>query len=74
LRPIRWRTARTTEAAAKSILQAPIAAHGGVDILVIASGMNDVSPIVDMAPERFDRVMQANVNGAWLIARAVGAR
>ena len=25
-------------------------AYGGVDILVVASGMNDVSPIVDMAP------------------------
>ena len=61
-----------TEAGAESIVAGAIAAHGGVDILVIASGMNDVSPIVDMAPERFDRVMQANVNGAWLIARAVG--
>jgi len=61
-----------SEAGAENILAGAIAAHGGVDILVIASGMNDVSPIVDMAPERFDRVMQANVNGAWLIARAVG--
>jgi NAD(P)-dependent dehydrogenase (short-subunit alcohol dehydrogenase family) len=49
-----------------------VGAYGGVDILVVASGMNDVSPIVDMAPERFTRVMQANVDGAWLIARAVG--
>ena len=47
-------------------------AYGGIDILVVASGMNDVSPIVDMAPERFARVMQANVEGAWLIARAAG--
>ena len=30
-----------------------VGAFGGVDILVVASGMNDVSPIVDMAPERF---------------------
>ena len=50
------------------------AAFGSIDILVVASGMNDVSPIVDMAPERFDKVMQANVDGAWLIARAVGRR
>src|ERR1700734_1475812 len=61
-----------TEEDARAIVEAAVAAYGGVDILVVASGMNDVSPIVDMAPERFDRVMQANVTGAWLIARAVG--
>ena len=48
--------------------------HGGLDILVVASGMNDVSPITDMSPERFRAVMLANVDGAWLIARAAGAR
>jgi NAD(P)-dependent dehydrogenase (short-subunit alcohol dehydrogenase family) len=61
-----------SEADATAIVEAAVSAHGGVDILVVASGMNDVSPIVDMAPERFSRVMQANVEGAWLIARAVG--
>jgi len=47
-------------------------AYGGIDILVVASGVNDVSPIQDMSPERFQNVMQANVDGAWLIARAAG--
>jgi NAD(P)-dependent dehydrogenase (short-subunit alcohol dehydrogenase family) len=61
-----------TESDAAAIVQAAVQAQGGVDILIVASGMNDVSPIVDMAPERFARVMQANVEGAWLIARAVG--
>jgi NAD(P)-dependent dehydrogenase (short-subunit alcohol dehydrogenase family) len=61
-----------SEADAAAIVEAAVSAYGGVDILVVASGMNDVSPIVDMAPERFSRVMQANVEGAWLIARAVG--
>ena len=61
-----------TEADATAIVQAAVSSYGAVDILVVASGMNDVSPIVDMAPERFERVMQANVAGAWLIARAVG--
>jgi NAD(P)-dependent dehydrogenase (short-subunit alcohol dehydrogenase family) len=61
-----------TEADAAAIVDAAVAAHGGVDILVVASGMNDVSLIVDMAPERFDKVIQANVAGSWLIARAVG--
>jgi NAD(P)-dependent dehydrogenase (short-subunit alcohol dehydrogenase family) len=61
-----------TEEDARAIVEAAVAVYGGVDILVVASGMNDVSPIVDMTPERFDRVIQANVAGAWLIARAVG--
>ena len=61
-----------TEADAQAIVQAAVDAHGGIDILVVASGMNDVSPIVDMTPERFSKVMQANVDGAWLIARAAG--
>lgn len=60
------------EADAEAIVERARAAYGGVDILVVASGMNDVSPIVDMTFERFSRVMQANVEGAWLIARAVG--
>jgi NAD(P)-dependent dehydrogenase (short-subunit alcohol dehydrogenase family) len=61
-----------TDADASAIVESAVSAYGGVDILVVASGMNDVSPIVDMAPERFARVMQANVEGAWLIARAAG--
>ena len=61
-----------TEADCDAIVKAATEAFGGVDILVVASGINDVSPIVDMSPERFQKVMQANVDGAWLIARAVG--
>jgi NAD(P)-dependent dehydrogenase (short-subunit alcohol dehydrogenase family) len=61
-----------TEADALAIVESAVSAYGGIDILVVASGMNDVSPIVDMAPERFARVMQGNVEGAWLIARAAG--
>jgi NAD(P)-dependent dehydrogenase (short-subunit alcohol dehydrogenase family) len=61
-----------TEADAAAIVEEAVAAHGGVDILVIASGMNDVAPIVEMTPERFDKVIEANVAGSWLIARAAG--
>ena len=61
-----------SEGDAGAIVESAVSAYGGVDILIVASGMNDVSPIVDMTPERFNRVMQANVEGAWLIARAVG--
>jgi NAD(P)-dependent dehydrogenase (short-subunit alcohol dehydrogenase family) len=61
-----------TEADCDAMVAAAVNTFGGVDILVVASGMNDVSPIEDMAFERFQKVMLANVDGAWLIARAVG--
>jgi NAD(P)-dependent dehydrogenase (short-subunit alcohol dehydrogenase family) len=61
-----------SEADCNAIVQTAMSAYGGVDILVVASGMNDVSVIQDMSPERFDAVMRANVDGGWMIARAVG--
>ncbi len=61
-----------TEADCDAIIAAAVAGYGRVDILVIASGMNDVAMIGDMSPERFQKVMLANVEGAWLIARAAG--
>lgn len=61
-----------SEADCQAIVDAAVAAYGGVDILVVASGMNDVGMIGDLTPERFQKVMLANVDGAWLIARAVG--
>lgn len=61
-----------TEADCAAMVAAALENYGGIDILVVASGMNDVSPIEDMEPERFQKVMRANVDGAWLIARAAG--
>lgn len=61
-----------TEADCAAIVSAAVEAHGGVDILVVASGINDVALIVDMAADRFRKVMHANVDGAWLIAQAAG--
>lgn len=62
-----------TEADAAAIAEAAVQRYGGIDILVVASGMNDVAPILDMSPERFAAVMEANVSGGWLMARAAGA-
>jgi NAD(P)-dependent dehydrogenase (short-subunit alcohol dehydrogenase family) len=61
-----------TQGDCDAIVGGAVTAHGGIDILVIASGMNDVAPIVDMEPERFQKVMLANVEGAWLMARSAG--
>jgi NAD(P)-dependent dehydrogenase (short-subunit alcohol dehydrogenase family) len=63
-----------TEADANAIAEAAVNRFGGIDILVVASGMNDVSAILEMSPERFASVMQANVTGTWLMARAAGAQ
>ncbi len=60
----------SAEAACAGIVEAAVKAFGGVDILVVASGKNDVSKIVDMAPERFLDVMDANVTQSWLMAKA----
>jgi NAD(P)-dependent dehydrogenase (short-subunit alcohol dehydrogenase family) len=62
------------EADANAIVAATIERFGGVDIVVVASGINDVVPIIDMSTERFNKVMEANVSGAWLIARAAGVQ
>jgi NAD(P)-dependent dehydrogenase (short-subunit alcohol dehydrogenase family) len=61
-----------TAADCDAMVAAAVEAYGRLDILVVASGMNDVAPIVEMTPERFQKVMLANVEGAWLIARTVG--
>jgi NAD(P)-dependent dehydrogenase (short-subunit alcohol dehydrogenase family) len=60
------------EADCEAIMQAGVERFGGLDILVVGSGLNDVSMIVDMAPERFENVMHGNVTGAWLLCRAFG--
>lgn len=63
-----------SESDCDAIVKAAIRTYGSIDILVVASGMNDVSPIEEMEPERFQKVMLANVDGAWLIARAAGKK
>jgi NAD(P)-dependent dehydrogenase (short-subunit alcohol dehydrogenase family) len=60
----------STENNCASIIDKAIEAFGRVDILVVASGKNDVSKITDMAPERFLDVMDANVTQSWLMAKA----
>jgi NAD(P)-dependent dehydrogenase (short-subunit alcohol dehydrogenase family) len=61
-----------TEQDVEAIMQAGVAAFGGLDILVVGSGLNDVSMIGDMSLERFEKVMDGNVTGAWLLCRAFG--
>jgi NAD(P)-dependent dehydrogenase (short-subunit alcohol dehydrogenase family) len=64
----------SSEADCEAIMEAAVNRFGGVDLLVVASGLNDVSPIVDMSPDRFEKVMSGNVTGAWLLCRTFGKR
>ncbi|MFT5007144.1 MAG: NAD(P)-dependent dehydrogenase (short-subunit alcohol dehydrogenase family), partial [Paracoccaceae bacterium] len=58
------------EASCEAMAQAAVDAYGSLDILVVASGINRVAKIGDMAPETFLEVMDANVTQSWLISRA----
>lgn len=59
-----------TEAGCRELVATAVAAFGSLDILVVASGMNKVAKIDEMAPETFAAVMEANVTQSWLMARA----
>jgi NAD(P)-dependent dehydrogenase (short-subunit alcohol dehydrogenase family) len=61
-----------SEANCDKIVQTAVEAFGGVDILVVAGGLNKVSKIVDQKVEDFLDVMDANVTQSWLMARAAG--
>jgi NAD(P)-dependent dehydrogenase (short-subunit alcohol dehydrogenase family) len=64
----------STEENCNYIIAKAVEAFGHVDILVVASGKNDVSKITDMSPERFLDVMDANVTQSWLMAKATTAQ
>ncbi len=57
---------------AQAMVEAAVANHGRLDGVLVASGMNHVRPITEMAVEDFDNVMRANARGAWLVCQAAG--
>lgn len=59
-----------SEAACTNLVAKAVEGFGALDILVVASGMNKVAKIDEMAPEAFLGVMDANVTQSWLLARA----
>jgi NAD(P)-dependent dehydrogenase (short-subunit alcohol dehydrogenase family) len=61
-----------SETACDAIVAKTVDRFGRVDILVVASGKNDVAKIVEMTPERFLDVMDANVTQSWLMSRSAG--
>lgn len=58
------------EATCREMVAAAVRDFGALDILVVASGMNKVAMIDDMALETFTAVMDANVTQTWTLAKA----
>ena len=57
----------TDEGATKLYMAEAVARFGGIDGALLNAGIEgDVAPIVDYAPEMFDRVIAVNVRGVWL--------
>ncbi len=67
-------TRPSDEAACGALVAEAVSSFGQLDILVVASGMNKVQLINDMAPETFSAVMDANVTQSWLLARAAAGQ
>jgi NAD(P)-dependent dehydrogenase (short-subunit alcohol dehydrogenase family) len=62
----------STEADCDAVVDAVVKRFGRLDILVVASGKNVVSKIVDMKTETFSEIMDINVTQSWLAARSAG--
>lgn len=58
---------------ATAIVEAALDAFGSADLLVVASGLNRPAMLEDMAEKDWQAVMDANVRGPWLMAKAFGA-
>ncbi len=59
-----------TEAIAEGMVAETVGKCGRLDILVVASGINEVNPVDEMAPDTFTGIMDVNVTQSWLMARA----
>lgn len=49
-------------------------ALGPIDILVNNAGINSFGPVIDLADEGFDAVMNTNLRGSFVLAREAGRR
>ncbi|SDG82583.1 SDR family NAD(P)-dependent oxidoreductase [Microbacterium pygmaeum] len=63
----------TDEGAVDDLVSATVQRFGRVDILVNNSGVVDTSPLLEQAPAAWDRVIDTNLRGTYLVTRAVGA-
>ncbi|HUQ40368.1 MAG TPA: SDR family NAD(P)-dependent oxidoreductase [Acidimicrobiales bacterium] len=59
------------EAAVSAAVTAVVGAHGRIDILVNAAGVAGVGPVHALAEEEWDRVVDINLKGTFLVSKHV---
>ena len=62
-----------SRASVRDAVAAAIAALGRIDVLVNNAGVNVRKPTLELAEEEWDRVVDTNLKGYFLVAQAVGA-
>lgn len=61
----------TEEDACQSVVESALSEFGHIDILINSAGINIRGPIDELSYEEFRLVQQVNVDGLWLMSRAV---
>lgn len=62
------------EADTEAMVTAAVAAHGRIDAVLTAAGINKVHMIDEFPPDEWEAVMDANVRGTWLTCKSAGRR
>ena len=63
----------TSRESVDAAVQAVLAEHGRIDVLVANAGIYPLAPLEAITDEEWDRVMDVNVRGTWLMGRACRA-
>lgn len=63
----------TDEVAVQQMASTVKSLFGRIDICVNSAGINVRKPALEMSPAEFRRVLETNLTGSWLTARAAGA-
>ncbi|GAA1816557.1 SDR family NAD(P)-dependent oxidoreductase [Actinomadura chokoriensis] len=62
----------TDEASVTALIDAVMAEHGRLDVVVNAAGVMLRKPYDETSVEEFERVVRVNLTGTWLVGRAAG--
>jgi NAD(P)-dependent dehydrogenase (short-subunit alcohol dehydrogenase family) len=60
----------SSEPDVQRLIETTLERYGGIDVLVNNAGLSDVVPLEQQTLEAFQKVLNVNLTGAWLCARA----